>query len=102
MENGKECVVIAKFTCKKDGREDFLNWMNNEIFPDTRTRQGCISIFAYTHSEDDDQVVFIEEWESEKHHKDYIKTREEDGTIDKILNDTEAFSVRYVFENEGE
>ena len=91
------CIVIADFFIKKGKGKEFDDWANNDIFPDTRTYDGNISIESYTNLDDEDQITFYEEWESRKHHEVYLEFRGTDGTMDYIEEmAASAPNIRYL------
>jgi quinol monooxygenase YgiN len=55
-----------------------------EIFPETRTYEGCQSIDVYFNVGDDGRMVFIEHWGSRQQHEKYVAWRTETGVMDRI------------------
>ena len=48
---------------------------------DTRAFEGCISIATLQNSDDADNLVLVEVWESREHHEKYLAWRRERGDI---------------------
>jgi quinol monooxygenase YgiN len=55
-----------------------------EIFPDTRTYDGCRGIDVYFNTEDKGNMVMVEYWDSRAHHEKYIGWRTETGVMARL------------------
>jgi len=88
-------MVILEGKAKADSVER-LKTALAEVFPSTRTYDGCHGITAYLNAEDERTVVFIEHWESSAHYERYLKWRTETGVIANLVGMLEsAPSIRH-------
>lgn len=55
-----------------------------ELFPSTRTYDGCAGIAAYFGAEAKDRLVLIEHWQSRQHHEKYVAWRTETGVMARL------------------
>lgn len=55
-----------------------------EIFPSTRTYDGCKGIDAYFNMDKPDGLVLVERWDSRSHHEKYLGWRTETGVMAKL------------------
>ncbi len=55
-----------------------------EIFPGTRSYEGCEGINAYFNVEDKAWLVMIEYWNTRQHHAKYVAWRTETGVMAKL------------------
>ena len=65
---------------EKDGFTEFCR----EAFKVTRAYDGCQTIDLTYHTENENNWVFTEIWDSKKHYERYVAFRVEDGTVDRI------------------
>ena len=78
------CIVIAEFT-GKDGAGPALLECLSEMVPETRKKEGAISIDICVDQDNSDRIVLVERWDSRSHHERYVAYRQERGDIDKIM-----------------
>ena len=78
------CVVTAEFT-GKDGAGPALLECLSEMVPETRKKEGAISIDICVDQDNSDRIVLVERWDSRSHHENYVAYRKERGDIDKIM-----------------
>ena len=78
------CVVTAEFT-GKDGAGRALLECLSEMVPETRKKEGAISIDVCVDQDNSDRIVLVERWDSRFHHENYVAYRKERGDIDKIM-----------------
>ena len=69
----------------QQGRVDELVTLLEELFPSTRTFEGCISIALLIDEDQPDQWTLLEEWESKDHHERYFAWRTESGTLEHFM-----------------
>ena len=68
----------------KDGERDGFTEICREAFKVTRDFDGCEHIDLVYNTEDGNNWVFNEIWESKEHYEKYLKFRTEDGTLEAI------------------
>ena len=79
----------------KDGSADALENILTNIFPGTRSYEGCGGITAAFDSERKN-VVFVEYWDSQSHYEKYLGWRKETGVLGEILAQLKGEpSIRY-------
>ena len=84
----------------KDGSADALENILTNVFPGTRSYDGCGGITAAFDAERKN-VVFVEYWESQSHYEQYLAWRRETGVLGEILAQFESEpSIRY-FDRSG-
>lgn len=54
------------------------------LFPESLAYDGCQALDLYFNTDDENQMVMIERWESRSHHEKYLAWRTETGVMDKI------------------
>ena len=69
-----------------DGERDGFTEMFREAFKVTRDFDGCKHIDLVYNTEDGNNWVFNEIWESKEHYEKYLKFRSEEGTLDVIAS----------------
>ncbi|MGY8998508.1 MAG: putative quinol monooxygenase [Rhodospirillales bacterium] len=77
------CAVTAEFVCR-DGLGKELLSLLSEMIPETRKKEGAISIDMCTDQDNPDRIVLIERWNSRANHEAYVAYRKERGDIDTI------------------
>lgn len=55
-----------------------------EVLPSTRSYEGCQAMDVYFNSEDENNMVVVERWDSRQHHEKYLGWRKETGVMDKL------------------
>ena len=55
-----------------------------EIFPGTRSYDGCRGIDAFFDTEDGGRLVLVEHWDSRPHHEKYLGWRTKTGVMEKL------------------
>lgn len=55
-----------------------------EVIPETRECDGCQSMDLYFNTEDDGDLVLVENWDSRANHEKYLGWRTETGVMGKI------------------
>ena len=78
------CIVTAEF-CGKVGAGHSLLACLSEMIPETRKKNGAISIDICVDQDNSDRVVLVERWDSRSHHENYVAYRKKRGDIDKIM-----------------
>ena len=77
------CVVIAEFK-GRDGAGPALLKCLSEMVPETRKKEGAISIDICIDQDNSDRIVLVERWDSRSHHENSVAYRKKRGDIDKI------------------
>jgi len=75
---------------------DALDAMLREILPDTRAFDGCEGLTIHRNEDDPTNVVFVETWESRPQYDKYLAWRQENGSLQKLVElFSEPPSIRY-------
>jgi len=85
------CLVLIEFRAKPESIDKMLRWLR-EILPETRCREGCVSVSVTRNQDDPTQFAFVELWDSRAHYERYFAWREREGVLDELaaLVDGEA------------
>jgi quinol monooxygenase YgiN len=79
----------------KAGEQDGFTELCREAFKVTRAYDGCQTIDLTYNTEDANNWVLTETWDSKEHYEKYVAFRVEDGTVAKIGSlCTEAPSIK--------
>ena len=68
----------------KPGTGDDLIAFFRSILPDTRAYEGCTSVEALQNSDDADNMVVVEVWETRAQYEEYLAWQRERGTSDRL------------------
>ena len=86
--------VILEGTLHDGERENFTS-ICTEAFKVTRAFDGCQSVDLNYNTENPNNWVFTEVWDSKMHYEKYLQFRTEDGTLDAVASlCEEAPSIR--------
>ena len=77
------CLIAADIVCKEDTGKQMLEGFK-EILPDTRARDGFISIEVNIDQDKPDRIFAYEHWKNCASYETYIAWREERGDMDAI------------------
>ena len=69
----------------KPGTGDELMAFFRSILPETRAYEGCTSVDTLQNSEDADNVVLVEEWDSRERYENYLAWQRERGTTGRLM-----------------
>ena len=69
----------------KPGTGDELVAFFRSILPETRAHEGCTSVDALQNSDDADNVVLVEDWETREQYEQYLAWQRERGTSDRLM-----------------
>lgn len=69
----------------KPGTGDEVVELLRSILVETRAYEGCTSIDTLQSSDDTDNVVLVEVWDSRKQYEKYLAWQRERGTIDRLV-----------------
>ena len=69
----------------KPGTGDELIAFFRSILPETRGYEGCTSVDALQNSDDADNVVLVEVWETREQYEKYLAWQRERGTSDRLM-----------------
>ena len=69
----------------KAGTGDELVAFFRSILPETRAYGGCTSVNTLRNSDDADNVVLVEEWDSRGQYENYLTWQRERGTTGRLL-----------------
>ena len=85
------CLVHIEFRAKKEAVDKLVGWLR-EILPDTRCRDGCVSVAVTRNQDDPTDFAFVELWDSRQHYERYFAWREHQGVLKELatLVDGEA------------
>ncbi|MCE2493566.1 MAG: antibiotic biosynthesis monooxygenase [Alphaproteobacteria bacterium] len=68
----------------KPGTGDEVVAFFRSILPETRAYEGCTSVDALQNSDDADNMVVVEVWDSHEQYEEYLAWRRERGTSDRL------------------
>ena len=77
------CLVHIEFRAKQEFVDKLLVWLR-EILPDTRCREGCVSVSVTRNQDDPLNFAFIELWDTRQHYERYFAWRQEQGVLDQL------------------
>tara|TARA_B100001559_G_C15885499_1_gene342772 strand:+ start:164 stop:472 length:309 start_codon:yes stop_codon:yes gene_type:complete len=77
------CAVTAEFI-SSEGKRDQLIALLGEMVPETRKKEGAISIEICIDQDNLNRIVILERWNSRADHEAYVAYRKERGDIDII------------------
>lgn len=77
------CMVMLEVRAKAGTGNDLIN-IFEQILPDTRAYDGCISVDVYQNQDEPDIVVLVEQWQTRAHYEKYFAWREETGAIAQL------------------
>ena len=69
----------------KTGTGDELVAFFRSILPETRAYEGCTSVNTLRNSDDADNVVLVEEWDSREQYENYLRWQRERGTTGRLM-----------------
>ena len=82
-ENKMSVMVLLETQIKSKEISNMKSYLD-EILPDTRAYDGCQSLDVYFNTEDTDNMVMVEFWDSRAHYEKYLNWRTETGVLDKV------------------
>ncbi len=74
--------VILEFKANTGTGNDLVSAFRSTL-AEARNFEGCSSIELLQNSDDADNLVLVQEWESREHHGKYLAWRNERGDIDR-------------------
>lgn len=77
------CMVHIEFKAKKAHADELAGWLR-AILPDTRCREGCVSVAVTRNQDDPTNFAFVELWDSRQHYERYFAWRKEQGVLDEL------------------
>jgi quinol monooxygenase YgiN len=77
-------VTVLLDLTAKPGSIDALKEIFVEILPDTRSHDGCEGLEVKINSDDPNNLVIVERWQSRPHYEKYFGWRQETGLIDRL------------------
>jgi quinol monooxygenase YgiN len=88
-------TVTLLFKCQPGKGADLLTAFTTAL-ADTRAFDGCVSVETYVDTENPDNVMLIEEWESRSQQEAYLSWRVESGMIEMLAPVlAEPFEMHY-------
>lgn len=72
-------TVLAHLPFRPDAMDEGMKVLE-EILPDTRAFEGCLSLTVHRDQDAPHEVVLIEQWRSTDDHKAYMSWRAETGS----------------------
>ena len=72
-------------TKAKPGTGDALVAFFRSILPETRAYEGCTGVETLQNSDDADDVVLVEDWETREQYENYLAWQREGGTSARLL-----------------
>jgi quinol monooxygenase YgiN len=89
------CQVLLEVRIK-DGCHDKLKAAFVELLPDTRSRDGCISLYITKDQDDPSKLIIVEMWETRGHYDRYLQWRTERGDMEVLGELMEDPSWRFL------
>ena len=77
------CTVILELNVKSDSADDVAESFKS-TFPDTRSYDGCIDVYATRNQDNPDNFLLVETWESREKYEKYLSWRTERGDMDNL------------------
>ena len=88
-------IAVATFRCNSDGRSALIDFLSGEEgLSVTRAYEGAIRVETLL-SNDSDDVILYEEWETVEHHQAYVGWRVETGLADFLSSNGIELEVSY-------
>ncbi len=81
------CYVMLEFTAKPGTGATVLEALR-EALPETRNKDGCLSLDVTVNQDDPDNVVLVMRWASRQHYQTYRDWREANGDIKRFAEMT--------------
>ena len=75
--------VILEVKARPGTGEEVVAFFRS-ILPETRAYEGCASVDALQNSDDADNVLVVEVWDSHEQYEEYRSWRRERGTSDRL------------------
>ncbi|MBL6635764.1 MAG: antibiotic biosynthesis monooxygenase [Ilumatobacteraceae bacterium] len=89
-------IAVVTFRCNPDGRVALIDFLSGEEgLSVTRAYDGAIGVQTLL-SNDSDDVVLYEEWESVEHHQAYVGWRVETGLADFLSSNGIELEIAYL------
>ena len=89
------CTVVLEIKVKKENVDGMAEGFKG-LFPDTRSYDGCIDLWASQNQDDPQNFIIVERWESREKYEKYFAWRTERGDIDNLGSMLEGEpSLRY-------
>ena len=82
----------------KEGEKDNFTGICTEAFKVTRAYEGCQGIDLTYNTENPNNWVFTEVWDSKEHYDKYLQFRTDDGTLDAVAALCEAAPSIRIFD----
>lgn len=77
------CTVILEIRVKSENVDNMGEGFKG-LFPDTRSYDGCIDIYATQNQDDPQNFVIVETWETRPKYEAYLAWRTERGDMDNM------------------
>ena len=89
------CTVLLEFKLKQEHVDGMAEGFKG-LFPDTRSFDGCIDLYATQNQDDPQNFVVVETWESREKYEAYFAWRTERGDIENMESMLEGeLSLRF-------
>ena len=85
----------------QQGKMGELVTLLEELFPSTRTFEGCISIVLLIDEDQPNHWTLLGEWESKDHHERYFAWRAESGTLENFMKLMDGELTKQYLKNAG-
>ena len=92
------CTVILELNVKSDSADDVAESFKS-TFPDTRSYDGCIDVYATRNQDNPDNFLLVETWESREKYEKYLSEVDKSSftALREIPNWGEIFSKNVFF-----
>ena len=83
------CTLLLEFRTKPEFTDGMAK-MFKDLFPDTRSFDGCISIYGSQNQDDKHSFALVEVWESREKYEAYLEWRTERGDLENLASMLES------------
>ena len=94
------CLVHIEVRARPESVEKLLGWLR-EILPDTRCREGCVSVSVTRNQDDPLNFAFVELWDSRQHYERYFTWRQEQGVLQHLSTMVDGEAIFRYFDIVG-
>ncbi len=83
------CVAFLEMRVKQDHIEAAMKGFK-DLFPDTRSFDECLDVYATRDQDDPNTFMIVETWENRQKYEAYYAWRAENGDIETLRNRLEG------------
>ena len=83
MEAAVPCYVMLEFTAKPGTGPAMLGALR-EALPETRNKNGCLSLDVTVNQDNTDNILLVMRWATRQHYATYRAWREANGDVQRF------------------